>query len=66
MPTVDHLFMLSKLLGVHMEKLLVEQEDEKHFTYICLDMADRIRMLNAKTKIDDRILLYNQRISLII
>lgn len=37
LPTVDHLFMLSKLLGVHMEEFLVEAEEEEsknsHFAY---------------------------------
>ena len=39
LPTVDHLFMLSKLLGVHMEEFLVEAEEESdldknsHFAY---------------------------------
>lgn len=39
LPTVDHLFMLSKLLGVHMEEFLVESKKDSdlcknnHFAY---------------------------------
>ena len=59
LPTVDHLFMLSKLLGVHMEDFLVEKVDEKRFIFICQNRDDRNRMLNAKIEMCNRILLYN-------
>lgn len=62
LPTVDHLFMLSKLLGVHMEDFLVEKVDEKRFIFICQNRDDRNRMLNAKIEMCNRILLYNKYI----
>lgn len=38
LPTVDHLFMLSKLLGVHMEDLLVEKKESRHMDNILVDI----------------------------
>lgn len=44
LPTVDHLLMLSRLLGVHMEELLVVKEDkEQHrFVYVTNDSLNRM------------------------
>lgn len=38
LPTVDHLFMLSKLLGVHMEDFLVEKRESRHMDNIFVDI----------------------------
>lgn len=62
LPTVDHLFMLSKLLDVHMEDFLVEKVDEKQFMFIYQNCDDRNRMLNAKIEMYNRMLLYNKYI----
>lgn len=35
LPSVDHLYMLSKLLGVHMEELLVEEPEQRQRKAIC-------------------------------
>lgn len=34
LPSVDHLLMLSELLGVHMEELLVKKQDKEPMLYI--------------------------------
>lgn len=62
LPTVDHLFMLSKLLDVHMEDFLVEKVDEKQLIFIWQNCDDRNRMLNAKIEMYNRMLLYNKYI----
>lgn len=62
LPTVDHLFMLSKLLEVHMEEFLVEKEDEMQSAFVCMGKDDRDRILNIEVDMRDRILLYNKYI----
>lgn len=37
LPSVDHLFMISKLLGVHMEELLVAKQEKSYILMIDCD-----------------------------
>ena len=53
LPSVDHLFMLSTLLGVHMEDLLVK----KSIVSIRCDI-DKLRLENAQ----ERLIVYYNRI----
>ncbi len=44
LPTVDHLLMLSRLLGVHMEEFLVVKENKewRRFAYVTNDSLNRM------------------------
>ena len=44
LPTVDHLLMLSRLLGVHMEEFLIVKEDKerRRFVYVANDGLNRM------------------------
>ncbi|MCI8485481.1 MAG: helix-turn-helix transcriptional regulator [Lachnospiraceae bacterium] len=67
LPTVDHLFMLSKLLGIHMEDFLVEKEESrlkadfpaKEDFFIHTDLALE-RIENDPASAERRMLLYRQ------
>ena len=37
LPSVDHLYVLSRLLKVHMEDLLVTEQDDISLTELCID-----------------------------
>ncbi len=59
LPTVDHLFMMSKLLGVHMEDFLVAKEiaPPKEEVLTCRNLTLK-RIENSKASAESRMLLY--------
>lgn len=67
LPTVDHLFMMSKLLGIHMEDFLVEKE--AHQSAECILAKEGLltyknftweRIENDPSAAESRMLLYRQ------
>lgn len=66
LPTVDHLFMLSKLLGVHMEDFLVEKGENCHMDNIFLDIEigrylKRRWIIFYADRMEGQMLLYHYR-----
>lgn len=64
LPTVDHLFMMSKLLGIHMEDFLVEkgtnEQESCFFTYMDSMLK---RLETGKYSTGSRMILYYSSIS---
>lgn len=50
LPTVDHLFMLSRLLGVHMEDFLVEKEVEQKQIFDLMDNDGKEQIFVAEIR----------------
>lgn len=64
LPTVDHLFMMSKLLGIHMEDFLVEKgaDEQKSCFLTCMDSVLE-QAETGKYSADSRMFRYYRYIS---
>ena len=52
LPSVDHLYVLSKLLGMHMEDLLVTEQDDISLTELCIDrILDHKSLYEYRTRL---------------
>lgn len=64
LPTVDHLFMMSKLLGIHMEDFLVEKgTDEQRSCFLTCMASVLERAETDKNSAGSRMFLYYRFIS---
>lgn len=52
LPSVDHLYVLSRLLKVHMEDLLVTKQEDSSFAELCIDhISDYKRLYEYWTRL---------------
>ncbi len=52
LPSVDHLYVLSRLLKVHMEDLLVTKQEDSSFAELCIDhLSDHKRLYEYWTRL---------------
>lgn len=52
LPSVDHLYVLSQLLGMHMEDLLVTEQEDISLTELCIDrISDHKWLYEYRTRL---------------